>query len=97
MAEKKSAFTPFGKSAISQSHNDKPCPQKAVSRPVQTTTGGEESVAWQVGDKAQHKKWGIGTVVSVKGTGEGIELDIAFPSPMGVKRLLAKFAPIEKA
>ncbi|WP_412729666.1 hypothetical protein, partial [Geobacillus stearothermophilus] len=23
-------------------------------------------------------------------------LDIAFPSPIGIKRLLAKFAPIEK-
>ncbi len=94
MAEKKSAFTPFGKSASKS--NARPAPRKPVSRPVQTTTGGE-SVAWQVGDKAQHKKWGTGTVVSVKGSGDSVELDIAFPSPMGVKRLLAKFAPIEKA
>ncbi|HHQ0104037.1 TPA: hypothetical protein ACSK3T_003052, partial [Listeria monocytogenes] len=28
--------------------------------------------------------------------GSGMELDIAFPSPTGVKRLLAEFAPIEK-
>jgi DNA helicase II / ATP-dependent DNA helicase PcrA len=93
MAEKKSAFTPFGKSAKAPT---RPAPRKPVSRPVQTTTGGE-SVAWQVGDKAQHKKWGTGTVVSVKGSGDSVELDIAFPSPMGIKRLLAKFAPIEKA
>jgi DNA helicase-2/ATP-dependent DNA helicase PcrA len=66
-----------------------------VMRPISTTTGGE-SIGWQVGDKAQHKKWGIGTVVSVKGEGESKELDIAFPSPTGIKRLLAKFAPIEK-
>lgn len=39
---------------------------------------------------------GIGTVVSVRGEGENMELDIAFPSPVGIKRLLAKFAPIEK-
>ncbi|RFU61831.1 DNA helicase PcrA [Peribacillus glennii] len=57
--------------------------------------GGEE-IGWRVGDKASHKKWGIGTVVSVKGEGEGKELDIAFPSPTGIKRLLAKFAPIQK-
>ncbi|TYS90394.1 DNA helicase PcrA [Rossellomorea aquimaris] len=93
MAEKKSAFTPLGKSAKAPT---RPAPRKPVSRPVQTTTGGE-SVAWQVGDKAQHKKWGTGTVVSVKGSGDSVELDIAFPSPMGIKRLLAKFAPIEKA
>ncbi|MBD8069644.1 DNA helicase PcrA [Bacillus sp. PS06] len=60
-----------------------------------TSTGGNE-ISWQVGDKAEHKKWGIGTVVSVKGDGESKELDIAFPSPTGIKRLLAKFAPVTK-
>ncbi|WP_246942896.1 DNA helicase PcrA [Bacillus pinisoli] len=74
----------------------KPTERRApVMRPVATSTGGE-SIGWQVGDKAQHKKWGTGTVVSVKGEGESKELDIAFPSPTGIKRLLAKFAPIEK-
>lgn len=72
-----------------------PPTRKSVMRPVATATGGDE-LAWKVGDKAEHKKWGIGTVVSVKGDGEGTELDIAFPSPTGVKRLLAKFAPINK-
>ena len=67
---------------------------RAVSAP--SATGGEE-IGWKVGDKAAHKKWGTGTVVSVKGEGESKELDIAFPSPTGIKRLLAKFAPIEKA
>lgn len=68
------------------------------SRIIQTpykTTGGEQ-LGWSVGDKASHKIWGIGTVVSVKGENEGMELDIAFPSPTGIKRLLAKFAPISK-
>ena len=49
-----------------------------------------------MGDRASHKKWGVGTVVSVRGTGDDMELDIAFPQPTGIKRLLAKFAPIEK-
>ncbi|MBT2711612.1 DNA helicase PcrA [Pseudomonas sp. ISL-88] len=68
-----------------------------VSRPVSyaNKTGGD-TLSWAVGDKAGHKKWGTGTVVSVKGEGESTELDIAFPSPVGVKRLLAAFAPIEK-
>jgi len=70
--------------------------RRAVSRPVMKTTGGE-SLGWRVGDKASHGKWGTGTVVSVKGEGEAMELDIAFPSPIGIKRLLAKFAPITKA
>jgi len=67
--------------------------RKSVNIP--STTGGE-SFGWKVGDKAEHKKWGIGTVVQVKGQGEDIELDIAFPNPVGIKRLLAKFAPVKK-
>ncbi|WP_221568296.1 DNA helicase PcrA [Alkalihalobacillus sp. TS-13] len=55
------------------------------------------SLDWGVGDKAKHGKWGVGTVVSTKGEGDSLELDIAFPQPTGIKRLLAKFAPIEKA
>lgn len=70
--------------------------RRTISRPVMKTTGGE-SLGWRVGDKAAHGKWGTGTVVSVKGEGEAMELDIAFPSPIGIKRLLAKFAPITKA
>ena len=74
-----------------------PLPQRgAVVRPFAASSGGE-GIGWKVGDKAQHGKWGTGTVVSVKGSGEGMELDIAFPSPTGIKRLLAKFAPITKA
>ncbi|MGM9928328.1 MAG: DNA helicase PcrA [Bacillus sp. (in: firmicutes)] len=66
---------------------------KPVKAPVKT--GGNE-FDWNVGDKVSHKKWGIGTVVSVKGENDKKELDIAFPSPTGIKRLLAAFAPIEK-
>ncbi|QMU07247.1 DNA helicase PcrA [Levilactobacillus suantsaii] len=63
---------------------------------ITTNTGtGAEKVAWTVGDKASHKKWGVGTVVKVSGTGEDAELDIAFPE-QGVKRLLAAFAPIQR-
>ena len=55
----------------------------------------DTSVKWSVGDKAQHGKWGIGTVVSVKGSGEEVELKIAFPD-QGIKGLMQKYAPITK-
>ncbi len=54
-----------------------------------------ENTDWQIGDKAKHTKWGTGTVVKVSGNTKDVELDIAFPD-MGIKRLLATFAPIEK-
>ncbi|MCZ8537153.1 DNA helicase PcrA [Paenisporosarcina quisquiliarum] len=67
----------------------------AVERPAYKASGGDK-LGWNTGDKAVHKKWGEGTVVSVRGEGENTEIDIAFPSPTGIKRLLAKFAPVEK-
>lgn len=89
--------TSFGRSASSTTGGSfgTPVTRKPVMRPIAASTGGD-TVGWKVGDKAEHGKWGIGTVVSVKGQGEGTELDIAFPSPTGIKRLLAKFAPITK-
>ena len=66
-----------------------------ASKSALKDTGGSK-VAWQVGDKAAHGKWGVGTVVSLRGEGDGMELDIAFPAPTGIKRLMAKFAPITK-
>lgn len=51
---------------------------------------------WQAGDRVQHHKWGTGTVVKVQGSGEEVELNVAFSAPIGVKKLLARYAPIEK-
>lgn len=69
-------------------------PETAVVSSKSAT--GEEKNSWKPGDKVKHKKWGLGTVVRVSGTSKDLELDVAFPS-QGVKRLLAAFAPIEKA
>lgn len=77
----------------------KQAPSFAAKRPSfqQAKLGASASSdSWNVGDKAEHKKWGIGTVVSVKSKDNSVELDVAFPSPTGIKRLLAEFAPIKK-
>lgn len=58
--------------------------------------GGANPADFRMGDKVTHNKWGTGVIVAVKGTGDDTELQIAFPAPVGVKRLLAKFAPIAK-
>ena len=57
--------------------------------------GAKESVAWSIGDIAVHKKWGEGTVLEVSGSGNTQELKINFPE-VGLKKLLASVAPIEK-
>ena len=55
----------------------------------------KETVAWSIGDIAIHKKWGEGTVLEVSGSGNTQELKINFPE-VGLKKLLASVAPIEK-
>ena len=50
---------------------------------------------WAIGDIAHHKKWGDGTVLEVSGSGSSLELKINFPE-VGLKKLLASVAPIEK-
>lgn len=68
-----------------------------TSRPKPAAAPAAREVGhYGVGDKVSHNKWGTGVVVAVKGAGDDTELQIAFPAPVGVKRLLAKFAPITK-
>jgi len=57
---------------------------------------GAKAGDYQPGDKVSHAKWGVGVIVSVRGEGTDTELQIAFPAPVGVKRLLAAFAPVNK-
>jgi DNA helicase-2/ATP-dependent DNA helicase PcrA len=84
-----------GKSTASGSFA-KAAPSVEVSKPRGPVVDRDpNSLDFKPGDKVKHNKWGTGTVVSVKGTGDDMELNIAFPE-MGVKRLLARFAPVEK-
>ena len=55
----------------------------------------DPDASFHSGDKVEHRKWGQGTVVSVH-AGDDLELTIAFPAPIGIKRLVARFAPIRK-
>lgn len=69
-------------------------PQRPVAKKAQGAVGAEQ-VSWHVGDHAQHKAWGRGTVVAVDGSGSDMALTVAFPD-VGVKHLLTAFAPLKK-
>lgn len=85
-----------GSKPTNRSYGNRTSYSQPANKVVHNTveTGGEKGT-WQPGDKAEHKKWGVGTVVKVSGTSKDLELDIAFPG-QGIKRLLAAFAPITK-
>jgi DNA helicase-2/ATP-dependent DNA helicase PcrA len=81
---------PFGGTASAGAAAPKPTVK--MTRPGSNN----QVLDFTMGDKVSHGKWGIGTIVAVKGSGDDTELQIAFPAPVGIKRLLAKFAPITK-
>lgn len=70
--------------------------RKAAVAPQSAPAKAEvDTVDWQIGDTAVHRKWGEGMVLAVNGVGKNMELKINFPE-VGLKRLLAAMAPIEK-
>jgi len=66
--------------------------RETVTEPQATLSG--EDVGR--GDRIRHKQWGVGTVVSVAGTGDRAEALVRFDEA-GEKRLLLAWAPLEKA
>ena len=89
----------YGNHSYGQTQNrpsyQKPQYQTIAKKTFPNTATPKANVSWQAGDKVNHKKWGVGTVVKVHENNGDYELDIAFTG-QGIKRLLASFAPIEK-
>ncbi|TVT27669.1 DNA helicase PcrA [Salinicoccus cyprini] len=69
-------------------------PKKRMPKRSRIVTN-NSGVSFAIGDKVSHKKFGDGIISAIKGEGDSQELDIIF-TKVGVKRLLANFAPIEK-
>ena len=57
--------------------------------------GGGPVVSLEAGDRVTHSKFGLGTVVSTSGIGDKADAMIDFGSA-GTKRLLLRYAPVEK-
>lgn len=69
-----------------------------VAAAARGRTGGPGNhliISLSPGDRVTHQKFGLGTVVAVAGTGDNSEASIDFGSE-GVKRLLLRYAPVEK-
>jgi DNA helicase-2/ATP-dependent DNA helicase PcrA len=48
------------------------------------------------GDRVNHDAFGLGTVVATAGVGDSAEATISFGGDVGTKRLLLRYAPVEK-
>jgi DNA helicase-2/ATP-dependent DNA helicase PcrA len=67
------------------------------SKPVVRPTSGTRAVvSLGPGDRVTHDSFGLGTVVSTAGEGEKAEAHIDFGGAHGVRRLLLRYAPVDK-
>lgn len=57
-------------------------------------SGNASATKYKTGLKVKHPRFGEGTVIMVRGEGDNIIVDVAFPG-VGIKSLAAKFAPME--
>lgn len=63
---------------------------------VPSNFGADLSVEYLPGDKVEHRKWGLGTIAEADSSGTDLELVIDFAPPIGRRKLVARFAPIQK-
>ena len=64
-------------------------------RPTTRTPGNREVIALEPGDRVTHDTFGLGTVVLDRRIAEKAEATIDFGAS-GIKRLLLRYAPVEK-
>jgi DNA helicase II / ATP-dependent DNA helicase PcrA len=58
--------------------------------------GNRPVISLRVGDRVTHDAFGLGRVVAVNGEGERAQAEIDFGGDVGTKRLLLRYAPVEK-
>jgi DNA helicase-2/ATP-dependent DNA helicase PcrA len=73
-----------------------PASQRLAQRPGVRSPGNRRVPALAPGDKVTHDAYGLGTVVSVQGSGDDPEAKIDFGGEYGIKHLVLRYAPLEK-
>ncbi|NQU37242.1 MAG: ATP-binding domain-containing protein, partial [Actinobacteria bacterium] len=68
---------------------------RAARQPGAKSPGNREVLDLSPGERVLHPRFGMGTVVTVTGSGESAEVSIDFGGE-GVKRLLLRYAPVER-
>jgi len=80
---------------LESSVSSRPAIAALAARPSASSPGNRVVINLDPGDRVTHDTFGLGTVVSVEGVGERAIASIDFRDG-GVKRLLLRYAPVEK-
>jgi DNA helicase-2/ATP-dependent DNA helicase PcrA len=68
----------------------------AGGRGLRGGAGNRAIPALDVGDRVTHDAWGMGTVVGLRGAGDGLQAQVDFGGGTGLKWLMLRYAPLEK-
>jgi ATP-dependent DNA helicase UvrD/PcrA len=79
-----------------QSTTTSPASERLARRPGVAGPGNRRVPSLAPGDKVTHDAYGLGTVLSLQGSGDDPEAKIDFGGDYGVKHLVLRYAPIEK-
>ena len=86
--------TTYGSKPATPPHSSNFVYGGVTSRPQKpTANGGKDLSVFSIGVKVKHPKFGFGTIVGQRGTGNNMILDIAFEG-LGIKQLSAALAPL---
>lgn len=90
------ASRPFGSGALGPASSGLRTSTRSASLKLGDRVMGQGPVvSLEAGDRVTHSKFGLGTVVSTSGVGDKADATIDFGSA-GTKRLLLRYAPVEK-
>jgi DNA helicase-2/ATP-dependent DNA helicase PcrA len=76
--------------------SSEPAVATLAARPGVRSPGNRIAPALAAGDRVSHDSFGLGTVLRVEGEGERALAHVDFGASVGVKRLLLRYAPVEK-
>ncbi|MDQ2756798.1 MAG: DNA helicase PcrA [Actinomycetota bacterium] len=86
--------------AVDAARTRRPMPGSAMSslaaRRESTRAGSKPVILVAGGDRVSHDSFGLGTVLRVEGEGDKAMAHVDFGDETGVKRLLLRYAPLEK-
>ena len=66
----------------------------SVNKLTKPAAGNKDLSVFQIGVRVQHAKFGVGTIVGVRGVGSNMIVDVAFENGLGIKQLSASLAPL---
>ncbi len=89
------SYTPFGMRQVYQERTGAYRVDEAKAAPVAPAPKPEFKAPFNIGQRVSHPKFGVGVVVACNPIVGDVEVTVAFPGVVGIKKLVQKLAKLE--